>query len=120
MAEADVQQALIDAAAAGRAVALATVVRTKGSVPRHAGSKMLIDFENGFVGTIGGGCGEADVLVAAREVIATNTPRLVQVELTDAIASWSPAVCGGIMEVFIEPIIPSPSPSPSPSSGASA
>ncbi|MGH7470591.1 MAG: XdhC family protein [Longimicrobiales bacterium] len=107
MAEADVYQALIDAAAAGRAVALATVVRTRGSVPRHAGSKMLIDPLHGLVGTIGGGCGEADVLAAAREVLASNTARLVQVELTDAIASWSPAVCGGIMDVFVEPVCPS-------------
>jgi xanthine dehydrogenase accessory factor len=107
MAEADVNQALIDAAAAGRTVALATVVHTRGSVPRHAGSKMLIDPQQGLVGTIGGGCGEADVLTAAREVLASNAPRLVRVELTDAITSWSPAVCGGIMDVFVEPVQPS-------------
>jgi xanthine dehydrogenase accessory factor len=106
MAEADVYQALLDAAATGRTVALATVVRTLGSVPRHAGSKMLIDPLRGLVGTIGGGCGEADVLAAAQEVLASGTPRLVHVELTDAITSFSPAVCGGIMDVFVEPIQP--------------
>src|SRR5262245_55576071 len=106
MVEADVYQALIDATDAGRMVVLATVVHTRGSVPRHAGSKMLIDPERGLVGTIGGGCGEADVLAAAGEVLSSGKPRLVEVELTDAITSWSPAVCGGVMQVFVEPIPP--------------
>ena len=103
-ADADVYQALLDAHAGGRTVVLATVVRTRGSVPRHAGSKMLIDPERGLVGTIGGGCGEADVLAAARDVMASLTPQMVTVELVDEITSWSPAVCGGIMEVFLEPV----------------
>ena len=102
--DADVYQALLDAHANGRTVVLATIVRTRGSVPRHAGSKMLIDPERGLVGTIGGGCGEADVLVAARDVMASLTPQMVTVELVDEITSWSPAVCGGIMEVFLEPV----------------
>ena len=106
MAEPDVFQALLDAAAAGRTVVLATVVRTRGSVPRHAGSKMLIDPERGLVGTIGGGCGEADVLAAAHDVLASGQPRLVHVELTDEITSFSPAVCGGIMDVFVEAVHP--------------
>ena len=100
-----VYDAVIAATRADRPAALATVIRTRGSVPRHAGSRMLIDLENGPVGTIGGGCGEADVLEAAREVVRTNTPALVRVELMDAIDSWSPAVCGGIMEIFVEPLI---------------
>jgi xanthine dehydrogenase accessory factor len=99
-----VHRALLDSVRVGRPVALATVVRTRGSVPRHAGSRMLIDPETGPVGTIGGGCGEADVLAAAKEVIESGTSRLVRVELTDAIDSWSPAVCGGVMEVFVEPV----------------
>lgn len=99
-----VHEAIVAAARGGRPAALATVVQTKGSVPRHAGSRMLIDLETGPVGTIGGGCGEAEVLEAARDVVASGRPRLVQVELTDAIDSWSPAVCGGIMEIFVEPV----------------
>ena len=50
-----VHQALIDAVAAERSAALATVIRTRGSVPRHAGSRMLVDIETGPIGTIGGG-----------------------------------------------------------------
>lgn len=97
-------RALLDAEAAGRPVALATVVATRGSVPRHPGSRMLVDEQAGLVGTIGGGCGEADVIEAARLALATGEPRLVRVELMDATDSWSPAVCGGVMEVFVEPV----------------
>ncbi len=102
MADEGVLRGVADAAAAGRRVVLATVVATKGSVPRHAGSAMLIDGDGGLIGTIGGGCGEADVIVAAREVAETGAPRIVRVELMDDVASWSPAVCGGVMEVFLE------------------
>lgn len=104
MTESDVYRAIVEAADAGRTVVLATVLRTRGSVPRHAGSKMIIDPDRGLIGTIGGGCGEADVIAAARDVARQGIPRVVRVELTDAIDSWSPAVCGGVMEVLVEPI----------------
>lgn len=100
-----VLHALVHARTAGRPVVLATVVDTRGSVPRHPGSRMLIDADAGLVGSIGGGCGEADVIAAAREVLESGIPRLVRVELTDATDSWSPAVCGGVMEVFVEPVL---------------
>ncbi|UCF21745.1 MAG: XdhC family protein [Gemmatimonadota bacterium] len=96
--------AAVAAAQAGRRAVLATVVRAKGSTPRAAGSKMLIGADGELVGTIGGGCGEAEVLEAARQVLETGKPRIVQVNLTDDIYSWSPAVCGGVMEVFVEPL----------------
>ncbi len=104
MSDVRVYQAALAAAREGRCVVLATVIRTRGSVPRHAGSRMLIDPEGGLVGTIGGGCGEADVIAAAREVVVEGTPRLVRVELLDAIDTWSQAVCGGVMDVFVEPV----------------
>lgn len=105
MIDEPVYRAIIDAAAERRAVALATVLRTRGSVPRHAGSKMIVDAEGGLIGTIGGGCGEAEVIAAAADVVASGTPRVIEVELTDAIDSWSPAVCGGVMEILIEPVV---------------
>jgi xanthine/CO dehydrogenase XdhC/CoxF family maturation factor len=84
-------------------VVLATVLSTKGSVPRHAGSKMIIDPQTGaLVGTIGGGCGEADVIVAAKEVAESGKPKLLRVELLDSIDSFSPAVCGGVMNIYVE------------------
>ena len=100
-----VYRALVEAAEAGRRVALATVIDARGSTPRDVGSKMLID-SGELVGTIGGGCGEADVLEVARRVLETGKPARVRVELTDDEDSWSPAVCGGVMEVFVEPVEP--------------
>ena len=81
---------------------LATVVATKGSTPRKAGAKMLVGKEGVIGGTIGGGCGEAEVIVAAQELFEGGPPTTVRVDLTDDLTSWSPAVCGGIMDVFIE------------------
>lgn len=104
--EALVYQAIVAAADGGRRVALATVIAAQGSTPRGVGSKMVIDPEVGLVGTIGGGCGEGDVIEAAESVLETGRPKRVRVELMDAEDSWSPAVCGGLMEVFVEAVEP--------------
>ena len=104
MDDREIYEALIAGEEADQRVALATVVRVKGSTPRDTGSKMIIAEDGAQVGTIGGGCGEAEVLEAARGVIATGVPRLVRVDLTDDYMSFSPAVCGGVMEVFVEPV----------------
>jgi len=94
--------AAVEAAEAGRPTVLATIVRARGSTPRGVGSKMLVDPERGLTGTIGGGCGEAQVLETAREVLESGVPRLVHVDLTEDLFSWSPAVCGGVFDVFLE------------------
>lgn len=94
--------AVVEAAGAGRPAVLATIVRARGSTPRGLGSRMLVDAEGGLVGTVGGGCGEGQVIDAAREVAETGTPRVVRVELTEDFLSWSPAVCGGVFDVFLE------------------
>ena len=101
-----VYRALLECAAAGRPAALATVIRVRGSVPRDVGSRMLIEPGRGLVGTIGGGCGEGEVIAAAGAVLAAGEPRVVRVELMDAVESWSPAVCGGVMDVLVEPVSP--------------
>jgi xanthine dehydrogenase accessory factor len=98
-------QAIEEAAAAGKPVALATIVRARGSVPRGVGSRMVVDPATGAVGTIGGGCGEAEVLSVAAEAIADGRPRLVRVDLTEDVFSWSPAICGGVFDVLIEPLV---------------
>lgn len=97
-------EALAAAREAGRRCALATVVHTKGSTPRKVGARMLVDPERGLVGTVGGGCGEAEVIESAHRVLASGVPERVRVDLTDDLLSWSPAVCGGIMDVFVEPV----------------
>ncbi len=104
-----VYEALRAAAEAGEPCVLATVVETRGSTPRKAGARILVRASGGLVGTVGGGCGEAEVVEAAREVLATGIPRTILVELTDDPFTWSPAVCGGVMRVLLEPVrLPAP------------
>lgn len=99
-----VLEELITAGRAGRPVVLATIVRAKGSTPRGVGSRMLIDPAEGTVGTIGGGCGEAEVIEAGRAALADGRARVVRVDLTEDLYSWSPAVCGGVFDVLLEPV----------------
>jgi len=86
----------------GETVALATVIRVRGSVPREVGAKMLIHPEGCHAGTVGGGCGEAEVMRAALDVLATGRPTIVSVDLTGEVSMESAAICGGVMEVFVE------------------
>lgn len=95
-------RALLEVREAGRACALATIVSTKGSTPRKVGARMLVDPDHGLVGTVGGGCGEAEVIESARRVIESGEAERVRVNLTEDFTSWSPAVCGGVMDVFVE------------------
>lgn len=98
--DAALYRALLEAAAHGRRCALATVVDTRGSTPRKVGTKMLVDPARGLVGTVGGGCGEAEVIEAAHAAIADGRSRRVLVDLTKDPLTWSPAVCGGVMHVL--------------------
>ncbi len=84
-------------------VAVATIVEVKGSVPREVGAKMVIRENGQIIGTIGGGCGEGDVILAGLKVIQTNRPKIVVVDLTGDMSILSQGVCGGIMNVFVEP-----------------
>lgn len=86
----------------GRAFALATVVRTHGSTPQVAGAKLVLDDEGKFVGTLGGGCVEADAMDAAREVMAKGGRTLRAYELTEDLAWNSGLVCGGTMWILAE------------------
>src|SRR5260370_41605773 len=94
---------LIQHMEAGETTAIATIVRRKGSVPREVGAKMLVQRGGKISGTVGGGCGEADVWRAALNVIDTRRPTMVQVDLTEEIAMESQGVCGGIFDVFVQP-----------------
>jgi xanthine dehydrogenase accessory factor len=96
-------QEIIHALVSGETVAMATVVKRKGSVPREVGAKMLVHRGGKISGTVGGGCGEAEVWRSALNVIDTQRPSTVQVDLTEEIAMESQGVCGGIFDVFIQP-----------------
>lgn len=95
-------QALAEAKEAGRVCALATIVGTKGSTPRKVGARMIVDPDRGLVGTVGGGCGEAEVIESAWRVLESGRAERVRVDLTEDFTTWSPAVCGGVMDVFVE------------------
>jgi xanthine dehydrogenase accessory factor len=86
----------------GLDVAVATITETKGSTPRGVGTKMIIHPLGKHVGTVGGGCGEADVIRTGLDVLADGEPRTVVVDLTEDISMQSLGVCGGILNVFIE------------------
>lgn len=87
----------------GRVAAVCTVVRTRGSVPRHAGAKMLVHSDGRIEGTVGGGEMESRVVADALVVMRTGTPQLVRYALVDPRAG-DPGVCGGEVEVFVEPV----------------
>jgi xanthine dehydrogenase accessory factor len=88
---------------AGRPVAQATVIQTKGSTPRKEGSTMLVKQDGSLFGTIGGGCGEGGVITKARLSLLDGKMREELADLTEDIALESEAVCGGTLRVFIEP-----------------
>jgi xanthine dehydrogenase accessory factor len=87
----------------GLTVAVATITDVKGSVPREVGAKMIVHPYGQHVGTVGGGCGEADVIRTGLDVIQDGIPRNVHVDLTEDITMQSLGVCGGVMNVYIEP-----------------
>ena len=86
----------------GLTVAVATITEVRGSVPREVGAKMIVHPYGRHVGTVGGGCGEADVIRAALDVIQEGKAINVPVDLTEDISMQSLGVCGGTMNVFIE------------------
>jgi xanthine dehydrogenase accessory factor len=104
----EVFAAVSDALDRGEPAALVTIVSTTGSTPQRVGAKMLVFADGRTVGTIGGGCYENDAFGKARHAITTRAPQLVHYELSDDFAQETGLICGGQMDVYIEPIEPSP------------
>ena len=92
----------------GRRGAVATIVNSCGSIPSFQSAKMLIRDDGSIAGTIGGGCVEAEVWQAASEVISTEKPRTLSFDLNQDPKYDTGLVCGGTLEIFIEPILPMP------------
>jgi xanthine/CO dehydrogenase XdhC/CoxF family maturation factor len=90
--------------AAGRRVALATVVRTWGSAPRRAGSHLVVADDGSFAGSVSGGCVEAAVVEQALETCASGAPRLLSFTVSDAQAWAVGLACGGQVQVYVERI----------------
>ena len=93
---------------AGQRAALATIVHTNGSIPSYDSSRMLVREDGSIAGTVGGGCVEADVWAAAKEVLRTETPRKLTFSLNHEAGNDSGLICGGTLEVYVEPILPQP------------
>ena len=89
----------------GRSSALATIVQCTGSSPQKEGSKMLVRDDGSIMGTLGGGCIEAEVIAEAKMSMTDGMPRTVPFDLTEARGGL---VCGGKLLVFIDPVVPGP------------
>ncbi len=92
----------------GKRAALATIVHTNGSIPSYESSRMLVREDGSIAGTIGGGCVEAEVWAAAKEVIRKEAPRKMTFNLNNEASYDNGLICGGTLEVFVEPILPQP------------
>src|SRR5437016_9952717 len=92
----------------GRRAALATIVHTNGSIPSYESSRMLVREDGSLAGTIGGGCVEAEVWAAAKEVMHKESPRKMVFNLNNEATYDNGLICGGTVEIFIEPILPQP------------
>jgi xanthine dehydrogenase accessory factor len=101
---AEVFEAALTAERDGEPVALVTIVSTVGSTPQKAGARMLVHEDGRLVGTIGGGCVEAEMTRRARLVMQSGRAELASYDLTPQQAEEDGLVCGGRMQVFIEPI----------------
>ena len=108
MMERDLYEEIVELRRRGTRAALATIISRKGSTPRKDAAKMLV-FEDGRqIGSIGGGCTEAEVCREARAVMDSEKAKLLSFDLTDENAEESALLCGGVMEVYVEPILPDP------------
>ena len=92
----------------GQRGALATIVHTNGSIPSYESSRMLVREDGSMAGTIGGGCVEAEVWAAAKEVMQKEAPRKMVFHLNNEASYDNGLICGGTLEVFVEPILPRP------------
>ncbi|HEY6769361.1 MAG TPA: XdhC/CoxI family protein [Candidatus Sulfotelmatobacter sp.] len=102
----DIYEQIVELRRQGRRGALATIVNVRGSIPSFKTAKMLVRDDGSIFGTIGGGCVEADVWQAAREVMESEKPRTLTFDLNQDPKYDTGLVCGGTLEIFVEPVLP--------------
>ena len=102
----DIYEQIVQLRREGRRGAVATITNVRGSIPSFQTAKMLVRDDGSIVGTIGGGCVEAEVWQAAREVMEEEKPRSLTFNLNNNPKYDSGLVCGGTLDVFIEPVLP--------------
>ncbi|MCW3490016.1 XdhC family protein [Dethiobacter alkaliphilus] len=104
--EVNLKSALIEVCSSNDAAALVTIIRVQGSAPRKPGAKMLVCADGRTFGTIGGGCGEAEVRREALHALDALCPTKYVVNMTQELAAEEGMVCGGVMEVLIDILPP--------------
>ncbi|MGH9774970.1 MAG: XdhC family protein [Candidatus Acidiferrales bacterium] len=104
----DIFEEIVRMRRAGQRGALATIVHVNGSIPSFESSRMLVREDGSIAGTIGGGCVEAEVWAAAKEVISGEASRKMVFNLNNEPTFDTGLICGGTLEIFVEPILPSP------------
>jgi xanthine dehydrogenase accessory factor len=102
----DIYEEIVQLRREGRRGAVATITNARGSIPSFQTAKMLIRDDGSIAGTIGGGCVEAEVWQAAREVMEEEKPRSLTFNLNNNPKYDTGLVCGGTLEIFIEPVLP--------------
>jgi xanthine dehydrogenase accessory factor len=102
----DIYEEIVRLRKDGRRGAVATIVNVRGSIPSFKTAKMLVRDDGSIAGTIGGGCVEAEVWQAAREVMESEKPRTLAFDLNQDPKYDTGLVCGGTLEIFVEPILP--------------
>ncbi|MGC1462568.1 MAG: XdhC/CoxI family protein [Terracidiphilus sp.] len=104
----DIYEEIVKLQRTGHKGAVATIVNVRGSIPSFKSAKMLVRDDGTIAGTIGGGCVEAEVWQAAREVMTSEKPRTLTFDLNQDPKYDTGLVCGGTLDIFVEPILPSP------------
>jgi xanthine dehydrogenase accessory factor len=104
----DVYEELVRLRNLGQKCAIATIVDVRGSIPSYESAKLLVREDGSMIGTIGGGCVEAEVWNAAREVIESEKPKHLNFNLGQDAAYDNGLICGGQLDVFVEPVLPLP------------
>src|SRR6202041_1827687 len=104
----DLFEEIVKMRRAGQRGALATIVHTNGSIPSYESSRMLVREDGSLAGTIGGRCVEAEVWAAAKEVMQKESPRKMVFNLNNEASYDNGLICGGTVEIFVEPILPQP------------
>lgn len=102
----DIYEQIVQLRRAGRRGAVATITNVRGSIPSFQTAKMLVRDDGSIAGTIGGGCVEAEVWQAAREVMEEEKPRSLIFNLNNNPRYDTGLVCGGTLEIFIEAVLP--------------
>ncbi len=104
----DIYDEIVRLRRAGQKCAVATIVQVNGSIPSYESAKLLVREDGSMMGTVGGGCVEAEVWTAAREVIESEKPKHLNFSLGQDAAYDNGLICGGQLNIFVEPVIPQP------------